>query len=215
MKHPRLYFVFVFSHSIQCFWMLIAKDILECVELGFLRKICFVVSNISFYSWKEWSERILASESGYHGILLFFPPNVSNLLLHLSAFYSGPFPPWHWESLGTSRNIAKGTSDPRVECFRWKSCWKLNKSNLIFDQTITNCCPTVKNRCYVDVKLSSVLILLSMSPTSTIAIISTSFVLESSTARVTPIKSQQQDSVIRTFSYWQGQVMIRLSLIGS
>ena len=86
MKHPRLYFVFVFSHSIQCFWMLVAKDILECVELGFLRMIRFVISNISFYSCKEWSEKILASESGYHDILLFFPPNVSNLLLHLSAF---------------------------------------------------------------------------------------------------------------------------------
>ena len=86
MKFPRLYFVFVFRHSIQCFWMLVAKDILECVELGFLRMIRFVISNISFYSGKEWSERILASENGYHYILLFFPPNVSNLLLHISAF---------------------------------------------------------------------------------------------------------------------------------
>ena len=76
-----------------------------------------------------------------------------------------------------------------------------NKSNVIFDQTITNCCPTVKSRRYVDVKLSSVLILVSMSPTSARALISTSFVLESSTARVTPIKSQQQDLVIQTFSY--------------
>ena len=76
-----------------------------------------------------------------------------------------------------------------------------NESGLIFDQTITNCCLTVKNRCYDDVKLASVLILLSISPTSARAIISTSFVLESSTARVTPIKSQQQNNRTRSFRH--------------